>query len=146
MNDNLYDLYIGYLPGSSGSVTAAGLSDMADGRISHDKITRLLSRKPETSADLRRAVRPPIRQSETADGVLIAVHHLTAGSIGRTRRFRLYIRFCHQSWVENADVLVVDLLGSRRSSESGAGQSHETYGRKATLGNFHEVLDPSQRI
>ena len=39
--------------------------------MSHDKITRMLSLKPETSADLWRTVSPLIRQSETADGVLI---------------------------------------------------------------------------
>jgi hypothetical protein len=71
MNDNLSDLYIDYLISSFGATTATGLSSMVGGSISHDKITRMLSRKPGTSADLWRAVRPPIRQSETADGVLI---------------------------------------------------------------------------
>jgi hypothetical protein len=71
MNDNLSDLYIDYLISSFGATTATGLSSMVGGSISHDKITRMLSRKPGTSADLWRVVRPLIRQSETADGVLI---------------------------------------------------------------------------
>jgi hypothetical protein len=71
MNDNLSDLYIDYLISSFGATTATGLSSMVGGSISHDKITRMLSRKPGTSADLWRVVSPLIRQSETADGVLI---------------------------------------------------------------------------
>ena len=71
MNDNLSDLYIDYLISSFGPTTATGLSSLLGGRISHDRITRKLSEKRKTSADLWRAVRPLIRQSETADGVLI---------------------------------------------------------------------------
>ncbi len=71
MNDNLSDLYIDYLISSFGATTATGLSSLVGGSISHDKITRMLSLKPKTSADLWRTVRPLIRQSETADGVLI---------------------------------------------------------------------------
>jgi hypothetical protein len=71
MNDNIFDLYVDYLLSSFGSVTATGLSDVVDGLISHDKITRLLSRKPKTSADLWSVVKPLIRQIEGHDGVLI---------------------------------------------------------------------------
>ena len=71
MNDNLSDLYIDYLIGSFGAATATGLSSSVGGSISHDKITRMLPLKPGTSADPRRTVGPPIRQSETADGVPI---------------------------------------------------------------------------
>jgi hypothetical protein len=71
MNDNLSDLYIDYIISSFGATTATGLSSSVGGSISHDRITRLLSRKPEASADLRCVVRPLIRQSETPDGVLI---------------------------------------------------------------------------
>ena len=71
MNDNLSELYIDYLISSFGATTATGLSSLVGGSISHDRITRLLSRKPKTSADLWRVVRPLIRQSETPDGVLI---------------------------------------------------------------------------
>jgi hypothetical protein len=71
MNDNIFDLYVDYLLSSFGSVTATGLSGVVDGLISHDKITRLLSRKPETSADLWSVVKPLIRQIGSPDGVLI---------------------------------------------------------------------------
>lgn len=70
MND-ISDLYINYLPSSSGSVTATGLSDSVDRQISHDKITGMLSLKPGTSADLRSAVRPSVRQIAGYDGVPI---------------------------------------------------------------------------
>ena len=68
---NVSDLYIDYLISSFGATTATGLSSVVGGSISHDKISRLLSRKPKTSADLRSAVKPMIRQSETSEGVLI---------------------------------------------------------------------------
>jgi len=70
MND-IFDLYVDYLLSSFGSVTATGLSDVVNGLISHDKITRLLSRKPKTSADLWSVVKPLIRQIGGNDGVLI---------------------------------------------------------------------------
>ena len=71
MNDNLSDLHTDRLIGSFGASAAAGLSSPVGGSMSHDRITRMLSPEPGTSADLRRMVRPPIRQSETADGVPI---------------------------------------------------------------------------
>lgn len=71
MNDNIFDLYVDYLLSSFGSVTATGLSDLFNGLISHDKITRLLSRRPGTSADLWYVVKPLIRRIESNDGVLI---------------------------------------------------------------------------
>ncbi len=71
MTDNIFDLYVVYLLSSFGSVTATGLSEPVDGLISHDKITRLMSSDPKTSADLRSIVKPLIRQIESYDGVLI---------------------------------------------------------------------------
>jgi len=71
MTDNIFDLYVVYLLSSFGSVTTTGLSEPVDGLISHDKITRLMSFDPKTSADLRSIVKPLIRQIESYDGVLI---------------------------------------------------------------------------
>lgn len=70
MND-IFDLYVNYLLSSFGSVTATGLSDLVDRQISHDKITRMLSLKPKTSADLWSVVKPLVRQIASYDGVLI---------------------------------------------------------------------------
>jgi len=71
MNDNIYDLYADYLLSSFGPVTATGLSALPEGKISHDRITRKLSEKRKTSAELWRVVKPLIRQIESPDGVLI---------------------------------------------------------------------------
>ena len=71
MIDNIFDLYVDYLISSFGAVTATGLSDLVDRFISHDKITRMLSVKPKTSADLWFVVKPLIREIESPDGVLI---------------------------------------------------------------------------
>ncbi len=71
MNDNLSDLYVDYLISSFGPTTATGLSALLNGEISHDRITRRLSEKRKTSAELWRVVKPLIRQSENPDGVLI---------------------------------------------------------------------------
>jgi hypothetical protein len=49
MNDfELMDLYTDYLVSSFGSVTSAGLSKLLDEEISHDRISRMLSRKELT--------------------------------------------------------------------------------------------------
>ena len=71
MNDNIFDLYADYLLSSFGLTTATGLSSVLNGLISHDKITRMLSGQPKTSADLWFTVKPLIRQIESSDGVLI---------------------------------------------------------------------------
>ncbi|MCL1127908.1 hypothetical protein [Shewanella surugensis] len=45
------DLYTDSLLSTFGAVTATGLSDMVEGELSHDKITRLLSDQDYTSKD-----------------------------------------------------------------------------------------------
>jgi len=71
MNDNIFDLYVNYLLSSFGSVTATGLSAVLEQQISHDRITRMLSGREKTSADLWHTVKPPVRRIESPDGVLI---------------------------------------------------------------------------
>jgi len=71
MNDNIFDLYVDCLLSSFGAVTATGLSSVPEGLTSHDRITRMLSQKPKNSEDLRRIVKPLIRQIENPDGVII---------------------------------------------------------------------------
>ncbi len=43
MIDNIFDLYVDCLLSSFGSVTATGLSELLNGLISHDKITRRMT-------------------------------------------------------------------------------------------------------
>jgi len=71
MKDSVQDLYIDYLISAFGAVTATGFSEMLDGAISHDKVTRMLSQPAQTSKDLWLRVKPLVRQAESDDGVLI---------------------------------------------------------------------------
>ncbi len=52
MNTKYLDLYTDYLAVTSGYATATGLSNLLDGRISHDKFTRFLSDGEWNSKDL----------------------------------------------------------------------------------------------
>lgn len=64
-------MYTDYLISNSGYATATGLSEMLDGDISHDKVTRFLSEREYTSKDLWREVKATVRKMEREDGVLI---------------------------------------------------------------------------
>jgi hypothetical protein len=48
-----------------------GLLDMLNGDVSHDKITRFLSTKKQSTKDLWIKVKSIVRQIEAEDGVLI---------------------------------------------------------------------------
>ena len=71
MDKTVFDLYTDYLLCSFGSVTATGLSELVDGAVSHDQITRLLASEEKRSAHLWRKVKPLVRQVQQPDGVLI---------------------------------------------------------------------------
>ena len=49
---NIFDLYVDYLICSTSYTTATGLSKLTHNAISHDKVTRALSDRDMTSADL----------------------------------------------------------------------------------------------
>ena len=67
----LLDLYTDYLLSSFGQTTATGLSRVLDGNISHDKITRLLSKNSFNSKDLWSEVKPLVREFENDEASLI---------------------------------------------------------------------------
>lgn len=69
--DNLAEIYSDYLIASFGLTTATGLSNLLDGEISHDKITRFLAGKVKTSKDLWHFVKPLIREIESDAACLI---------------------------------------------------------------------------
>jgi hypothetical protein len=71
MNKSIFDLYTDYLLCSFGSVTATGLSQLVDGAVSHDQITRLLAGEEKRSAHLWQKVKPLVRQVERPEGVII---------------------------------------------------------------------------
>ena len=67
----IQDLYSDYLLASFGATTATGLSQLLDGAVSHDQVTRHLSGKKKTAADLWLTVKPFVRQVQSEAGVLI---------------------------------------------------------------------------
>ena len=71
MDKQLLDLYTDYLLASFGATTATGLACLLDGTVSHDQITRFLSKRRFTSTDLWQVVKPTVRQVQHPDGVRI---------------------------------------------------------------------------
>lgn len=72
MDKNLLDIYTDYLIAQNQHATATGLSDLLDGQISHDKITRFLNSKKLSSKNLWEYIKPEIRKIEqNVGGVLI---------------------------------------------------------------------------
>jgi hypothetical protein len=65
------DLYSDYLLASFGATTATGLSDLLEGEISHDQVTRYLAGPKKTATDLWRTVKSFVREVQSAAGVLI---------------------------------------------------------------------------
>lgn len=71
MNKVMLDLYTDYLISSNHYRTATGMSDALCGEISHDKVTRFLSKMDYDSKALWLAVKPSVRAVEDDNGVLI---------------------------------------------------------------------------
>jgi hypothetical protein len=71
MDREKLELYTDYLISRCGYATATGLSEMVDGEISHDKVTRFLTEGQYSSKDLWLEVKSTLRQIERDDGVLI---------------------------------------------------------------------------
>jgi hypothetical protein len=69
--DEIAEIYSDYLIASFGLTTATGLSNLLNGEISHDKITRFLSSKLKTSKDLWQFVKPFVREIESNAACLI---------------------------------------------------------------------------
>ena len=71
MKNSELELYTYYLLSTFGAATATGLSAMVDGDVSHDRITRFLSRQKYTSRDLWLQVKAMARKEEDDQTVLI---------------------------------------------------------------------------
>jgi hypothetical protein len=70
--NKLLDIYSDYLIAQNQYATAMGLSDLLEGRISHDKITRFLNGNEFSSKELWEYIKPEIRKIEQdIGGVLI---------------------------------------------------------------------------
>jgi DDE superfamily endonuclease len=71
MNDfELLDLYTDYLVSAFGAVTSTGLSEMLDSAISHDRISRMLSRREFTQQDYWQAIKGIVRRVESPQGII----------------------------------------------------------------------------
>lgn len=68
---DIFDLYTDYLITSFSYTTATGLSNVVDGAVSHDQITRFLSQHDFTSKELWKVIKKTVRDIETDEGVLI---------------------------------------------------------------------------
>jgi DDE superfamily endonuclease len=71
MDREIFDLYTDYIISSMGSRTATGLSDLTDGDVSHDTVTRFLSKEEYSSKTLWKNVKPIVRKVEQENGLLI---------------------------------------------------------------------------
>jgi hypothetical protein len=72
MNKQLLDIYSDYLIAQNQYATATGLSDLLEGQISHDKITRFLNGEALSSKELWEYIKPEVRKiEEEVGGVLI---------------------------------------------------------------------------
>lgn len=71
LDQSLLDIYTDYLISSFSKTTATGLSQMLDEHISHDKITRFLSKYPYPQKEYWQVIKPMVRQMESRDGVMI---------------------------------------------------------------------------
>lgn len=67
----LLDLYSDYLISSFGQTTGTGMAQLLEGKVSHDRIQRLLSKRDFSAADLWQVVKPHVRAIEHTDGVII---------------------------------------------------------------------------
>lgn len=67
----MLDLYSDYLLASFSQTSATGLSNLMNGEISHDQVTRFLSNEKKTSKDLWLIVKPFVKKIQSVEGVLI---------------------------------------------------------------------------
>lgn len=67
----MLDLYSDYLLASFSQTSATGLSNLMNGEISHDQVTRFLSQEKKTSKDLWLIVKPFVKKIQSEEGVLI---------------------------------------------------------------------------
>jgi hypothetical protein len=65
------ELYTDYLISGNGYATATGLSSLMEGDVSHDQITRFLSKQEYNSKDLWKQVKSTVRGIESEDACLI---------------------------------------------------------------------------
>lgn len=68
---NMLDIYTDYLICQNKYATATGLSDLLDGDISHDKVSRFLRLQVLGSKELWQYIKPSVQQRASSGGALI---------------------------------------------------------------------------
>lgn len=68
---NMLDIYSDYLIASFSQTSATGLSNLVNGEISHDQVTRFLSQEKKTAKDLWLIAKPFVKKIQSDEGVLI---------------------------------------------------------------------------
>jgi hypothetical protein len=71
--DKMLDIYSDYLIAQNQYVTAVSLSNLLEGRISHDKITRFLNCNELKSKDLWEYIKPELRRIEEEKGRVLII-------------------------------------------------------------------------
>lgn len=71
MNKEIFELYTDFLISSFRLTTAVSLSEMTEGKVSHDKISRLLREEEFSSKDLWKHAKSFIREIEDDSGVIV---------------------------------------------------------------------------
>jgi len=73
MPQDILDIYTDYLICQNQHATAIGLSNLLEGALSHDQITRFLNRSEYDSKDLWQYIKADVRQHEQATGGVLIV-------------------------------------------------------------------------
>lgn len=69
-NPEILDLYTDYLVASFGFATATGMSELLDGALSHDQVSRFLGQGLFQQQDYWKCVKPLVRRVEHPEGVI----------------------------------------------------------------------------
>ena len=70
MDKKMLELYSDFLIASTSLATATALSEITDYQISHDKVTRFLSKEDYSQSDYWKLIKPIVRDIEREDGVI----------------------------------------------------------------------------
>ena len=70
MDKKMLELYSDFLIASTGLTTATALSKMTEDVISHDKVTRFLSKELYSQAEYWKLIKPIVREIEDEEGVI----------------------------------------------------------------------------
>jgi hypothetical protein len=103
---NTLDLYSDYLIVQNKYATSTGLSEMLNGTISHDKVTRLLNKEELNSKEPWKYIKSDVRNNENSEGMLILDDWIEEKSYTDENE----IIYCHYSHAKSRQVKSINLL------------------------------------